>query len=49
MFRPPPVQIIQAGQEEGLVPLPCAYDIGFPEFPHHPNVLNKEIKFVSER
>ena len=24
------------------------YDVGFPEFPHHPSVLNKKPEFVSE-
>ena len=24
-------------------------NIGFPEFPHHPTVLNKKIEFASER
>ena len=25
------------------------YDVGFPEFPYHPSVLNKKAEFVSER
>ena len=51
ILRPPPVKSLRLSRKRflclSLVLLP--YDVGFPESPHHPSVLNKNIEFVSER
>ena len=51
ILRRPPVKSLRLSGKRFLC-LSLAllhYDVGFPDFPHHPNVLNKELDIASER
>ena len=51
MLRPRPVKPPRLSRKRFfcLALVLLYYDVGFPEFPYHPSVLNKKAEFVSER